>query len=148
MQRSTRLSMIRSLAVSSAALVALAAFGGLAGCGGRGNQVTAISNGTADSEVAGKDVQIEVTSNGFRDANLYLYIGGSRQRLGLAGGNRTSVFKVKWNAQLANAVEARLMAERIGDDASLESSSIQLTEGARVVWTVSAHFGQTSLEIY
>jgi hypothetical protein len=149
MQRFARLSMIRSLAVPSVAIaLGLAALGGLAACGGPGNQVTAISDGTSDGEVAAKDLQIEIVSHGFRDANAYLYIGGSRQRLGLAGGNRTSTFKVKWNAQLANAVEARLMAERIGDDVSLESTSIQLTEGARVVWTVSSHFGQTSLEIY
>ena len=145
MQRLARLSMIRSLVVPTLVAVAL---GGLAGCGGRGNQVTAISNGTADTEVAGKDLQIEVINHGFRDANVYLYIGGSRQRLGMAGGNRTSTFNVKWNAQLANAVEAKLTAERIGDDVSLESSSVQVTEGARVVWTVSAHFGQTSLDIY
>jgi hypothetical protein len=137
--------MIRSLAVS---VIALAPLGGGVSCGGRGNQVTAIADGTADAEVVDRDLQVEVINHGFRDANVYLHLGGSRQRLGLAGGNRTSVFKVKWNAQLANAIDVSLTAERIGDNASVESSSIQLMKGARVVWTVSGQFGQASLEIY
>jgi hypothetical protein len=146
MQRSTRLSMIRSLAVSSIAALALAP---LAGCaGGRPNQVTAIADGTADQPVVGKDLQVEVICQGFRDSNVYLHVGGSRQRLGLAGGNRTSTFKVKWNARMANAVEVVLSAEQIGDDSTLESSSIQLAEGARIVWTVSPHFAQANLEVY
>lgn len=144
--RRSRLSMIRSLAMSSITPLAVAL---LASCAGRqSNQVTAIADGTADQPVAGKDVEVEVICQGFRDANVYLHVGGSRQRLGLAGGNRTSAFKVKWNARLANAVEVTLSAEQIGDDSKVESSSIQLAEGARVVWTVSPHFYQANLEVY
>ncbi len=113
-----------------------------------GAQVSAIADGTEQREVVSKDLELEVINQGFRDATVYLHLGGSRQRLGYAGGNRTSRFKVKWNAQLANAVDVSLTAERIGDDTTLESSRIQLMEGARIVWTVSGHFNQTALEVY
>lgn len=134
----------RSLAVSIVTLLALTG-----ACGARGgSQVSSIADGTDQSEVVSKDLEIEVINQGFRDSTVYLQLGGSRQRLGYAGGNRTSTFKVKWNAQLANAVDVTLTAERIGDDTTLESSRIQLMEGARIVWTVSGHFNQTALEVY
>lgn len=134
----------RSLAVATTALLVTAG-----GCAARqGSQVSSIVDGTAESEAPVKDLEIEVINQGFRDSTVYLHLGGSRQRLGYANGNRTSRFKVKWNAQLANAVDVSLTAERIGDDTKLESSRIQLMEGARIVWTVSGHFGQTALEVY
>jgi hypothetical protein len=108
---------------------------------------SSIADGTAEREVAGKDLQIEVIVQGFRDATIYLKLGGSRQRLGLAGGSTTSTFRVPWNAQLANSSQAILVAERMGDDAFLESSRIQVTAGARIVWTINISY-EVSLEIY
>jgi hypothetical protein len=93
-------------------------------------------------------VSVEVVSQSFRDANVYLKVGGSRQRLGMATGNSTSHFKVKWNAQLANSAQANLMAERIGDEGRAESSNIQLVAGARIVWTINGHFNESGLEVY
>ena len=121
----------------------------LAGCAG-GQKPSSVTADTASEEAAaaGKDLQVEVVSQGFRDANIYLRIGGSRQRLGLAGGNATSSFKVKWNAQLANALDVSLLAERIGDEERAESSSIQLVEGARIVWKLGSQFSEMSLEVY
>lgn len=120
-----------------------------AGCGG-GQKPSSVTADTASEEAAaaGADLQVEVVSHNFRDANIYLRIGGSRQRLGLAGGNTTSFFKVKWNVQLANAIDVSLIAEQIGDEARAESSSIQLVEGARIVWTLGGQFSETSLEVY
>jgi hypothetical protein len=121
----------------------------LAGCGGglKPSAVTADSSSEEASSQA-NDVSVEVVSQAFRDANVYLTIGGSRQRLGLAAGNSTSYFKVKWNAQLANAVQVNLAAERIGDTARAESSTIQLMAGARIVWTINGHFSESGLEVY
>jgi hypothetical protein len=94
------------------------------------------------------DLTVEVVSHAFRDAQVYLRLGGSRQRLGLAGGNRTSTFTVPWNAHLANTVEASLLADQIGDDTSLVSSELSIYAGARIVWTISGQFYQTGLDVY
>ncbi len=137
--------MLRSLVASLAVLGALC----LVACGrGSGATPSSIAAGTSEEQAAANDLQIEVILHGFRDANIYLKLGGSRQRLGMAGGNRTATFKVPWNAQVANALQANLIAERIGDDSTVQSDSIQIIPGARVVWTLNMHFNEVSLEIY
>jgi hypothetical protein len=133
---------------ASAQFLALVVLASLAGCGGGPKPSTVTADEPSQEAAAENDVQVEVISHSFRDANVYLHVGGSRQRLGFAGGNSTSYFKVPWNAQLANAVEAKLSAERIGDTARAESSAIQLVAGARIVWTLNGHFNETSLEVY
>lgn len=135
--------MLRFSAASFLVLLALAS------CGA-GQKPSAVTAAAASQQGASEDndLRVEVVSQSFRDANVYLKVGGSRQRLGLAAGNSTSYFKVKWNAQLANSFQAILMAERIGDEARAESSNIQLVAGARIVWTINGHFNEGGLEVY
>jgi hypothetical protein len=139
--------MARSQARWMAAVWMAVALATAAGCA-RGTRASSVANGGAEGETVTKDLQVEVVSHAFRDANVYLHLNGSRRRLGLAGGNKTSVFEVPWNAQISNTVLAHLTAEIVGDDSSVESSSIQVAAGARVVWTLNGSFVETSLEVY
>ncbi|MEZ4364295.1 MAG: hypothetical protein R3B48_29240 [Kofleriaceae bacterium] len=131
--------MIRALLILSAALAA--------GACGHAPLATPESLSSEGADV-NNTITVEVVSHAFRDATVYLSLGASRQRLGLAGGNSTSVFKVPWNAQLANSAQANLHAEQIGDDAAVVSSELHIAAGSRIVWTLSGQFYESSLEVY
>jgi hypothetical protein len=135
--------MVRSSAISMLAL------GLISGCGGAHPALVTVDETLAPAhpEESG-DVVVEVISYNFRDANIYMYLGASRQRLGLASGNATSVFTVPWNARMANAIEATLTAEQIGDESTVQSSSVRLNAGSRLVWTLSSQFYEVRMDVY
>jgi hypothetical protein len=120
----------------------------ISACGGHPTLAKLGDDPSAEASAKVEDIIVEVVSHNFRDASVYLHLGASRQRLGLAAGNATSVFKVPWNAQVATAIEASLSAEKIGDSESIRSDSIQVIPGAHIVWTLSVQFYEASLEVY
>jgi hypothetical protein len=108
--------------------------------------VTDEANGAAPAEDA--TIVVDVVSHAFHAAAVFLNVGASRRRLGLANGNTTSRFVVPWNAQIANANQASLVAEKIGDEGSVESSSLRMEPGVHIVWTLSLQFYESGLEVY
>ena len=83
----------------------------------------------------GRAATVQVVSHNFRDVVVYLYVGRIRQRLGLAGGNQVTVFKVPWNRS-AGAHQVALLGEQLADDAEVVSDVFDLTPGNLVVWTI------------
>lgn len=131
------------LAAAAAAAMALSSVS----CAG-GTKVSAVASGADEREKVDRDIRVEVVSHAFRDANVYLHLNGSRRRLGLASGNNTTLFKVPWNAQVSNTVLAHLSAEIVGDDSRVQSSTIQVSSGAHILWTLNNSFVETNLEVY
>jgi hypothetical protein len=101
----------------------------------------------AAEEGAAQDFTIQVVSRNSRDVNVYLYVGSSRQRLGLAGGNTTTVFKVPWS-RVSSASTIRLRAERIGDSTNATSDPLQVKPGGVAVWTLESQLGRSTDAVY
>lgn len=93
-------------------------------------------------EEGGSDVTVRIVSHNPRDVNIFLYLGSSRQRLGLAGGNSTTTFTIPWG-RLSSASRVQLRAEVIGDQARVDTDPLQVTPGGSVVWTLQADLSQS-----
>jgi hypothetical protein len=112
-----------------------------AACGGRSASGDSLTDQIAQEE-GGKDVTVHIVSHNPRDANIYLYLGSSRQRLGLAGGHSTTTFTIPWG-RLSSASQVHLRAEVIGDQTRVDSDPLQVTPGGSVVWTLQADLSQS-----
>jgi hypothetical protein len=121
---------------------------GCAACGSGGGA----SGGATDTlvtseEPAEGDVSVQVISHAFRDSTIYIFLGSSKQRLGIARGNQTTVFNIPW-ARFRQANEARLSADPIGmtdpGGGRLDVGSDRFTvrPGNTVVWTLQTTAGK------
>ena len=113
---------------------------GAAACGGRPPP-------EAGGDPDGSEIDIHIISHNLRDATVYLYLGESRQRMGMAGGNQTTMFKVPWRRIEGNS-RVRLLAELIGSEGQVLSENLQLSPGARVVWTLEVQLPASSVTVY
>jgi hypothetical protein len=124
-------------------LVALGAAGAAGtACGGAGSPSPEVGGEPDESEI-----DIHIISHNLRDANVYLYLGESRQRMGMAGGNQTTMFKVPWRRVEGNS-RVRLLAELIGSAGQVVSENLQLSPGARVVWTLEVQLPASSVTVF
>ena len=118
-------------------------------CGGAQSSTESLDTEIDESgSQAGADVSIQVISHAFRDSNIFLFVGGSRQRLGIAYGNRTTVFTIPWS-RFEHVNEVRLLADPIGQHGDVArtyfdigSDRFTVKPGNTVVWTLEVHLGQ------
>jgi len=93
------------------------------------------------------DVSVQVISHSFTDANVYMFVGPSRHRLGTAVGKRTTVFTVPWRA-VSTASQIRLWAEPIGEHVAVTSDPLQVRPGNMVVWTLEVQLGASNANVF
>ena len=93
-------------------------------------------------------VSVQVISHNMRDVVVYMYVGQSRRRLGLAGGNETTMFKVPWSQVATANSRVQLVADQMGDQTETVSDDLQLTPGNKVVWTLEPHLDRSSIAVY
>lgn len=60
-----------------------------------------------------EDISVRIVSHNFNNVVIFLYVGESRQRLGIAGGNSTTDFTIPWRRVASNR-KVRLFGEMIG----------------------------------
>lgn len=70
-----------------------------------------------------------------------------RHRLGLAGGNSVTEFKIPW-ARVSGLSRVHLLAERMGDESETWSDPLQLSPGNVVVWTLELKLDHSSVAVY
>ncbi len=143
-------------------VVVLVAVTVAAGCGPRPSDRIDTSGGP-------EDVSLKVISHNFSNVVVYLYLGESRHRLGIAGGNSVTDFTIPWR-QVSGNRAVRLFCEAIGAgpaftsritqeqhedlrdhgqaEGQVTSDTLQLTPGARVVWTLEARLDQSMASVY
>jgi hypothetical protein len=100
------------------------------------------------SSAAEADVSVHVISHAFRDAAIFLYVGDSRHRLGIATGKQTTIFTIPWR-RFARASTLRLTADPIGMVNSrgsgvvdVRSDTFTVKPGNTVVWTLELQLGR------
>jgi hypothetical protein len=113
----------------------------------RGPQSGSLTDEIAAEEEAETDVTFEIVSHNPRDVVIYLLLGSSRQRLGMASGNSTTTFTMKWS-RLANASVIHLRGEQMGNNEQVVSDALQLKPGGRVLWTLQAELNQSIDAVY
>jgi len=126
---------------SFALVVVLTALAALAACASQSGSGSLVDD-VATDESGASDVNVQIVSHNPRDVVIYIFLGTSRQRLGLAGGNSTTNFRLPWH-QVQGASVAHLLAEQMGDSDRVESDLLQLKPGGRVVWTVEADLSRS-----
>jgi hypothetical protein len=115
---------------------------GPAACGSGGGAGSSSGDTLVTSETPAEgDVSVQVISHAFRDATVYIYLGSSRHRLGIATGKQTTIFTVPW-ARFAQITEARLIADPIGMNADVGSDQFTVKPGNTVVWTLEPQAGE------
>ena len=115
------------------------------GCA-RGPQSGSLSDDVAQEE-GDSDVTFQIVSHNPRDVVIYLLLGSSRRRLGMASGNSTTVFTMKWSS-LANASAIRLRGEQMGNSDQVVSDILQVKPGGQVLWTLQAELSQSIEAVY
>ncbi|HKE18839.1 MAG TPA: hypothetical protein VKB80_28385 [Kofleriaceae bacterium] len=146
------------IAASCLGLLALTA-----ACGG--SQANTDRIDVTEGEVAGApDVTVQVINHAFRDASVFMYVGSSRHRLGIAVGKQTTVFKVPWR-QFSRGTAVVLTADPIGrvDEGTqagavdIRSDTFTLQPGNTAVWTLESQLvmfegseapGQSNVLVY
>jgi hypothetical protein len=104
------------------------------------------------SEHGGNPLSSSSDPNGDRFATLTATTKTStnlagRQRLGLAGGNSITEFKIPWQ-RVSGSSRVHLLAERVGDASEIWSDPLQLTQGSVVVWTLELQLEHSSVAVY
>jgi hypothetical protein len=127
--------------------LALVAFLSAPAACARGPQSGSLSDDVAAEEDGESDVTFQVVSHNPRDVVIYLLLGSSRQRLGMASGNSTTVFTMKWG-RLANASDIHLRGEQMGNGEVVQTDRLQLKPGGRVLWTLQAELNQSIDAVY
>jgi hypothetical protein len=130
-------------------------------CGGsQSNEQIDIS----ENQPAGANVSVQVINHAFRDASIFMFVGSSRHRLGIATGKQTTVFNVPWS-QLSRGSSVVLMADPIGrvdrDTAAgavdVRSDTFTVQPGNTAVWTLESQLvmfegseapGQSNVTVY
>lgn len=107
----------------------------------RGPQSGSLTDDVAAEEDE-SDVTFQIVSHNPRDVVIYLLLGSSRQRLGMAGGNSTTTFTMKWS-RLANASVIRLRGEQMGNNEQVVSDVLQVKPGGQILWTLQAQLNQS-----
>ena len=108
----------------------------------RGPQSGSLTDDVVAEEEGETDVTFQIVSHNPRDVVIYLFLGSSRQRLGMASGNSTTTFTMKWS-RLANASVIHLRGEQMGNSDQVVTDALQLKPGGRVLWTLQADLDQS-----
>ena len=114
----------------------------LAACGGSQQASEKLEVDITETDPkSDSDVSVQVISHAFRDANIYIFLGSSKHRLGIARGKQTTVFTIPW-ARFAQVNDARLSADPIGMNVDVGSDRFTVQPGNTVVWTLETQAGE------
>lgn len=111
-----------------------------AACGGKSD--------TSD-EVAPSagEIAVRIESHYWSDATISISRGGTWNRVGLAGANKTSSFVVPLR-QMLNDQSTRLKADPVGGDLPVVSDAISIRAGSLIVWTLESTLSRSSIAVY
>jgi hypothetical protein len=112
---------------------------GWAACGGKSD--------TDDVSPSSGELAVRIESHYWSDATISISRGGTWNRLGLAGSNKTSSFVVPFR-QFGTNQAARLKADPVGGDATFVSEAISIRPGALIVWTLESTLDRSSIAVY
>ncbi len=100
-----------------------------AACGGR-QAVQGDPFGGADRD----EVLLTVHNNDFRDAVIYAYWNGFKDRVGMVIGHKSQTFQMKWKGEWI-----QVQVEFIGDNDSQLSDRIGVTQGDHLDYVILGH---------
>jgi hypothetical protein len=87
-----------------------------------------------------------VVNHNFSDVVIYLDERGHRSRLGLAGGENTTVFFLPWQRVASGTL--RLLGDPIGSSTLLHTELLSVRQGSMVVWTIESSLAQSNAAVY
>jgi hypothetical protein len=92
------------------------------------------------------EVAIRVVNHNFADVVIYLDERGHSSRLGLAGGENTTVFLLPWPRVATGTL--RLVGDPIGGSTMLRTETLSVRPSSLVVWTIESSLGQSNAAVY
>jgi hypothetical protein len=90
---------------------------------------------------------VRIESHYWSDATISISRGGTWNRIGLAGANKTSSFVVPFR-QFGTNQSARLKADPVGGDAQFVSDAVSIRPGALIVWTLESSLERSNIAVY
>ena len=86
-------------------------------------------------------IEIQVQSENFLDANVYIVVGGVAQRLGTVIANSKAKFRYQWNNGLDNGVV--MVAQTIGGAGTGRSLNLSVSPGQVIEFKIASQLRQT-----
>ena len=111
-----------------------------AACGGKSDISDEISPSSGE-------IGVRIESHYWSDATISISRGGTWNRIGLAGANKTSSFVVPFR-QFGTNQSARLKADPVGGDAQFVSDAVSIRPGALIVWTLESTLDRSNIAVY
>lgn len=100
-----------------------------------------------EAEPGSGEIAVRVESHNFADVVIYLDLNGSRFRLGLAGGERSTVFFVPWR-RVATTGRIQLIGDPIGGTSVVTTGELAVRPGSMVVWTLESPLSRSFAAVY
>ncbi len=92
------------------------------------------------------EIAIRVVNHNFSDVVVYFDERGHRSRIGLAGGENTTVFFLPWRRVATGTL--LLVADPIGASSLIRTEVLSVRPGALVVWTIESSLSQSNAAVY
>jgi hypothetical protein len=92
------------------------------------------------------EVAIRIVNHNFSDVVIYLDERGHRSRLGLAGGENTTLFFLPWRRVASGSL--RLLGDPVGGSTLLRTDVLSIRAGSLVVWTIESSLAQSNAAVY
>jgi hypothetical protein len=92
------------------------------------------------------EVAIRVVNHNFSDVVIYLDERGHHSRLGLAGGENTTLFFLPWRRVATGSL--RLIGDPVGSSTVLRTETLSVRQGSLVVWTIESSLVQSNAAVY
>jgi hypothetical protein len=93
------------------------------------------------------EIAVRIESHYWSDAVISISRGGTWNRVGLAGANKSSSFVVPLR-QILNDQSTRLKADPVGGDPAVVSDAISIRPGSLIVWTLESTLSRSSIAVY
>jgi hypothetical protein len=92
------------------------------------------------------EVAIRVVNHNFSDVVIYMDERGHRSRLGMAGGENTTLFFLPWRRVAAGTL--LLVGDIVGSSTLLHTETLSVRQGSMVVWTIESSLPQSNAAVY
>ncbi len=102
---------------------------------------------TVEADPGSGEIAVRVESHNFADVVIYLGLNGSRSRLGLAGGEKTTVFFIPWR-RVATSGRLQLIGDPVGANDAVATDQLQVRPGSMVVWTLESPLSRSFAAVY
>ncbi|MEO8138838.1 MAG: hypothetical protein ABI742_04275 [Gemmatimonadota bacterium] len=99
-----------------------------------------------EADPAAGEVAIRIVNHNFSDVVIYLDERGHRSRLGLAGGENTTLFFLPWRRVATGTL--RLLGDPVGGSTMLRTDVLSIRAGSLVVWTIESSLAQSNAAVY